>query len=247
LIGRAKDAEQATALEPNLARGQVALATFLMYHSWKWQDAETALKRVAAVEPNSADLLSSQALLAQTLGPMDEAVDLYNRAATLDPLRATSQLSLGYALYCDARYPEAQVALRKALELNPNAANVHGVLAGIYLVQNLPEDALKETEQEPLNWAKLTSEALVYHALHRPQESDIALNNLIAADQKEAAYQIAEVYAYRGEADKAFEWLDRAYQQRDPGIPGLKTDPLLRSLREDPRYDAGLAQLRLPI
>jgi eukaryotic-like serine/threonine-protein kinase len=242
-----KDAEQAIALDPSLSRGQVALANSLLYYSWSWQEAEAALKRASAVEPNSVDVLNSQAFLSQTLGRMDEAVDLYNRAAALDPLRATSQLALGVALYSDSRYQEAQDALHKALELNPKADNVHGSLAQVYLLQELPLNALQEAEQEPLDWARLTSKALAYHALHRAQESDTALNELIADHQKDAAYQIAEVYAYRGKPDKAFEWLDRAYQQRDPGIPGLKTDPLLQSLRQDPRYTALLTRLGLPI
>jgi TolB-like protein/Tfp pilus assembly protein PilF len=242
-----KDAEQAIALDPTLARGYVALATALMYNGWQWEDAEIALKKAAEVEPNSADVLTSQALLSQTLGHLDEAVELYRRAAELDPLRATSQLALGYALYCAGRYQEAQVRLQKALELNPQAANVHITLGEILLAQGHPQQALTEIEQEPLEWAKLTGEALAYHALHRPGDSDLALKKLVATDQNDAAYQIADIYAFRGETNKAFEWLDRAYLQRDPGAPGLKTDPLLNSLRQDTRYTELLKKMNLPL
>jgi TolB-like protein len=242
-----KDAEQAIALDPTLARGQVALATSILYYSWQWQDAEAALKRAAAVEPNSAEVLSTQGQLTQILGHLDESVELYRRAAALDPLRATSQLRYGYSLFTAGRYEEAQAILQKALELNPQAANVHFGLAQILLAQGLPQQALTEIEKEPLDWGKLTGEALIYHDLHRPHDSDAALNKLIETHHADAACQVAEVYAYRGESDKAFDWLTRAFLQRDPGLPGLKTDPLFKNLRADSRYTALLTQLNLPV
>jgi tetratricopeptide (TPR) repeat protein len=95
-------------------------------------------------------------------------------------------------------------------------------------------------------WEKLSGEALAYYALGRREESDKTLNKLIAMHQNDSAYQIAEVYAYRRETDKAFEWLDRAYRQRDPGTPELKIGPLMKSLRQDPRYAELLKKMRLP-
>jgi hypothetical protein len=79
---------------------------------------------------------------------------------------------------------------------------------------------------------------IAYHALGRKKESDAALSEIIAKYHEGSAYQIAEVYAFRNESDKAFEWLDRAYAQRDSGLIGTKVDPLLKSLHSDPRYAA---------
>jgi hypothetical protein len=109
-----------------------------------------------------------------------------------------------------------------------------------------PQQALAEIEKEPSEWGKLTGEVLVYHALGRKQDSDAALAKLIAKHYTEAAYQIAQVYAFRGESGKSFEWLDRAYNQRDPGLPSIKTDPLLKNLRRDSRYSQLLHKMRLP-
>jgi hypothetical protein len=91
-------------------------------------------------------------------------------------------------------------------------------------------------QQEVLEPYKLLGEALAYHAAGRHQESDSALAELIATHSQDGAYQIAEGYAYRGEIDQAFVWLDRAYQERDTALPNLKIDPLLKSLHQDPRY-----------
>ena len=105
--------------------------------------------------------------------------------------------------------------------------------------------ALEEMEKETGEWEKLSGEALAYHALGRRAESDQALKKLIATRQSDAAYQIAEAYAYRGQIDEAFAWLERAYQQRDPGTPEFKTDPLMKGLRQDPRYAKLLKKMGL--
>ncbi len=89
-------------------------------------------------------------------------------------------------------------------------------------------------------------EAMVYHTLDREQDSNAALAGLIAKNGTDAAYQIAQVYAFRAESDKSFEWLERAYKQRDGGLSGIKTDPLFKNLRHDPRYTELLKKMRLP-
>ena len=88
--------------------------------------------------------------------------------------------------------------------------------------------------------------ALAYHALGRHQESEIALEELTSKGSKDCAYQIAEVYAYRGQPDQAFYWLNRAYRQHDGALCLIKTDLLLKSLRSDPRYVRMLRTLNLP-
>ena len=180
------------------------------------------------------------------MGNLDQAIKLYEQAVALDPLRANSHLSLGYLLYVAGRYDEAQAALQKALDLNPQAAYVHVILGKILIAEGKPQQALAEIEKEPSEWGKLTGQALVYHALGREQDSNAALAELIAKHGTDSAYQIAQVYAFRGESDKSFEWLERAYKQRDAGLPEIKTDPLFKNLRHDPRYTELLKKMHLP-
>jgi tetratricopeptide (TPR) repeat protein len=153
---------------------------------------------------------------------------------------------MGYLLYVAGRYDEAQAALQKALDLNPQAAFVHLTLGKILIAKGKPQPALAEIEKEPLEWGKLTGQALAYHALGREQDSNAALADLIAKYDTNADYQIAQVYAYRGESDKSFEWLERAYKQRDAGLADIKTDPLFKNLRHDPRFTEFLKKMRLP-
>ena len=102
-------------------------------------------------------------------------------------------------------------------------------------------------EQEPAEIWRLTGQTLAYHALGRTGDSNAALSQLIADHQTNMAYQIAEVYAYRGEPDKAFQWLDRAYEQRDAGLRSLKIDPHMNRLRRDLRYRELLTEMNLPM
>jgi tetratricopeptide (TPR) repeat protein len=154
---------------------------------------------------------------------------------------------LGQLLYVAGRYDEAQAALRKALDLNPQAAFVHVTLGEILIAEGKPRQALAEIEKEPNEWGKLSGQALAYHALGRKQDSNAALAVLIAKYHTFSAYQVGQVYAYRGESDKSFEWLERAYKQRDAGMTEMSTDPLLNNLHHDPRYAELLKKMRLPV
>jgi tetratricopeptide (TPR) repeat protein len=194
----------------------------------------------------SSEVLGARSYLSRALGNLDQAVKLNDQAVDLDPLRANAHLGLGYLLYMAGRYDEAQAALQKALDLNRQAAFVHADLGEILLAEGKPQEALAEIEKEANDWQKLTDQAIAYHSLGRVQDSNVALAELVAKHRTDSAYQIAEVYAYRGESGKSFEWLERAYQQRDAGLPDIKVDPLLRALRHDPRYTELLKKMHLP-
>jgi TolB-like protein/DNA-binding winged helix-turn-helix (wHTH) protein/Flp pilus assembly protein TadD len=241
------DAERAIALDPALASAYLALARTQIYHDWDWDTANTCLTEAAALEPGSSEVLRNRSYLSRVLGNLDQAVELYEQAVALDPLRANSHVGLGYLLYMAGRYDEAQAELHKALDVNPQAAFAHANLGRILIAEGKPQQASAEIEKEPIDWEKLTDQTLVYHELGREQDSNAALSELIEKHDSDSAYQIAEAYAFRGESGKSFEWLERAYEQRDAGLPDIKVDPLLKNLRHDPRYVQLLQEMRLPI
>jgi TolB-like protein/DNA-binding winged helix-turn-helix (wHTH) protein/Tfp pilus assembly protein PilF len=240
------DAERAIALDPNSASGYLALARTQIFHDWDWDTANTHLTKAAALEPSSAEIFRIRSNLSLLSGNLDQAIKLYEQSVALDPLRSNSYLGLGNLLYQAGRYDEAQAALQKALDLNPQLPFAHADLGRILIAEGRPQQALAEVEKEPNDGEKLTDQALVYHALGREQDSHAVLVELIAKHDTDWAYQIAEVYAFRGESDKAFEWLERAYKQRDPGLTQIKNDPLLKILRHDPRYTDLLKKMYLP-
>jgi TolB-like protein/DNA-binding winged helix-turn-helix (wHTH) protein/Tfp pilus assembly protein PilF len=208
------DAERAIALDPTLASAYLALAKTQINCDWDWDAANTSITKAAALEPGSVEVLRIRSYRSRILGDLDQAIKLYEQVVALDPLSANSYSRLGYLLYVAGRYDEAQAALQKALDLNPQAPYVHLTMDKILIAEGKPQQALVEIETEPSEWAKLTGQALAYHALGREQDSNTALAGLIAKYRTYAAYQIAQVYAYRGESDKSFEWLEHAYEQR---------------------------------
>ena len=243
--GKAReDALQAIALDPRLAAGYSALGSIQVSYDWDWEGAEASLKKAEDLEPGGAYVLRYRTLLYEALGRLDEAIETYKQAVAVDLLRARSHTVLGELLYSAGRYQEADAALESALQLNSHKEHDHVIRGQILLAQGKPQEALAEMEQDPGEFWKPMGEALAYQALGRIRESEAALKRLISTG---AAYQIAEVYGYRGDSDKAFEWLDRAFQQRDGGLLSFKSDPLMASLRRDHRYAELLKKMRLPV
>jgi TolB-like protein len=240
-----EDAEQAIALDPRSAAGYLALAAVRLIYDYDWEGAEAALNKAAALEPGSVELLFFRAYLADVWGHLDEAIELRKRTVALDPLCSFCYVLLGGDLSVAGQYDEANRMLQKALDLNPQQGWVHFVRGQILLARGHPQEALVEMQRETSDWLKLTGEALAYHALGRQQASEAALRELITRHGNDSAYQIAQVYAYRGETGKALEWLDRAYQQHDAGLMGLKTDPMLKSLHQNPGYIQLLKTMKL--
>jgi serine/threonine-protein kinase len=184
-------------------------------------------------------------MVAQTRGRLDEAIDSFHRCLEQDPLNSRAYGSLGLACRAAGRIPEALDAYRKALDLSPQRITAH-FMRGLLLAQlGRDEDALAELQLEPAHWARLCGLAVAHHAAGRRAESDRALAELTAAYGADAAYQIAAAHAARGERETAFEWLERAYAQHDPGLPQLMNEPLFTPFRADPRFAALAARLGL--
>jgi tetratricopeptide (TPR) repeat protein len=240
-------AEKALTLDPNLAEAHAALGRIRLFHDWDWSGADAASKRALELEPGNAMVVRVAAILAATLGRFDEAVHLSRRAIELDPLSLSSHISLGFSALRAGRLNEAEGVFRRAIEFNPGYPSAHLQLGRVYLMQSKPETALQEMEREKEPLWRRFGLALTYHGLGRKKQADGALNDFLEEDKDRAAFQIAEVYAFRGEADKAFEWLERAYAQRDAGLVGMKGDPLLKKIESDPRYRVFMNKIRLPL
>ncbi|MBZ5629594.1 MAG: tetratricopeptide repeat protein [Acidobacteriia bacterium] len=240
-------AERALALDPKLPEGHAYLGAIQRGHDWDWAGADASFRRAMALAPGNATVIQRAAELAGTLGRFDEALDLDRRAIELDPLSARTYSDFAAIAYYAGRLEDAIAASNKLLELNPQFPGAHFGLGAVYLAQGHPHQALTEMEREAEPPMRLEGLALAYHALGQNRESDAALAEFIAKHHSSWTFQIAEVYAFRGEADRAFEWLERAYAQRDIGCTYIKGDPLLKNLEHDPRYAAFLKKMRLPV
>jgi tetratricopeptide (TPR) repeat protein len=216
-------------------------------YDWDLIGADESYKRALELDPTNATVISGAATLSRALGRFDDSVTLLRRAIELDPISALLHYNLGlYAGYA-GHLDESQTALEKCIELNPKFPLVYQSLGLVLLYKGNQDSALIQIMKEPEPDWQAQGLAVLYHALGRKKDSDIQLSKLIDGYQNESAFQIAEVYGYRGETDKAFEWLERAYNQRDSGLIAINGDPLLRNIEKDPRYAVLLEKLKLPL
>ena len=237
--------ERALALNSKLAAAHAQMARIKRQIHFDWAGADTSSQRALALEPGNPENLRSAASSAALLGRLDEALQLSRRAIDLDPLNAESWESVGENAFFIGRLDEAVADSKKALELNPDVWPGPIQLSKIYIMQGRQQDALPEIALIRQATVRAYLYPIAYYALGRKKESDTALSTLIAK-YPESAYGIAQVYASRNQSDEAFEWLDRAYAQRNSGLISTKVNPLLKSLHKDPRFAAFLKKLNLP-
>jgi tetratricopeptide (TPR) repeat protein len=243
------DAEHAITLAPDRADGYFARGYLRTLWLWNWEGAGADLRKALALDPNNADILEGYAVHLESEGDLPAALSAINRAMGVDPLRASVQTTRGLLLVAMRDLPGARAANQRLLEIHPGSARAYAELTIVELLAGRPDQALvyaqKPTEDVSGGWPDI-AKALVQHTLGHDEVSRQALDRVIAGGGRFAAFQIAEIYAWRGEKDQAFAWLDRAYAQRDGGLTRVKSDPLLASLRTDPRYRAFLDKMRLP-
>ena len=240
------DAEKAVAIAPSLAEARAALGWVRFFIDWKFVEGITELKRakeLSPANPTANDLLARAILY---LGRLDEAERQARHAVELDPLSAIAQGNLARVLFFAGKLDEADAAARKGAELQPASASSHRWQTVITAQRGDGETALREAQLEPDEGYRRFELALAQYVRGDRAAADAALADLIANGRDNLAYQIAEVYAVRGEKDKAFEWLQISFDNHDTGTLTLLVDPLLRGLRDDPRYKTFLAKLGLP-
>ena len=237
-------AQRALALEPDLAAGHWAMGAVHMYYDWDWIAAESSIRRALRLAPEDGRLSVGAATLLHNLGHRSEAEALVRQALLLDPLNVDAHLAYSRLLAMGERLSEAESACRTAIELGPQRALVHYCLSDILLRQGRIDDALGEARREVHAAFGLQAVALAQLARGREPAAGSALRQLMRKHADVAAYQIAQVYAKKGDPDRAFAWLERARAQHDAGLPSMQIDPLLRGLHGDPRWKRLLTAMR---
>jgi TolB-like protein len=240
------DAEKAVEVGPNLAEAHAALGWVRFFSEWKFSEGLAELRRaneLAPANPTANDLLARVLVY---VGQIQEAEKLARQAVELDPLTVVARGNLARILLAEGKLDEADAQARKAAELQPTGAGSHRWQVLVAIQRGDSETALREAQLEPNEAYRRFELALAHYARGDRPAADAALSEMIGRDRNLLAYQIAEVYAWRGETDKAFEWLQISFDNHDTGTLSLPIDPLMRGLHDDPRYKNLLAKLGLP-
>ncbi len=224
------------ALEPDLVEGHLALGTLQMFHDWDWAGARASLGRALELAPGKPEALRDFGLLLYLLGRFEDAYAHGRRAVDLDPLNATGHLYLSSSQLALGKLKEAEATCRMALEISPDGFGFRYWLAMALDAQGRRPEAVAEVLLDKTNWSRLTCLACLHHREGNGAESAAALAELKQSCAGDAAFQIAQVHAVRGESDEAFAWLERAFDQRDAGVSLVKSCPWFDNVHGDPRW-----------
>ena len=241
-----RSADIAIRLAPALPDGYVARAIDRMTFNHDWRGAEADIDKALALDAGDATVQFAQARLMVSLGRLPEAIAAARKSTQLDPLSPRAWADLGRYLNADHQLQAGREAIQRALEISPESKYASFHLGETALLEDKPQDALRAFAGSIDSGYGLAGIAMARHSLGQDKESLEAMRQQIARFAQSGAYQIAEAYAWRGEKDEAFHWLDRAYAQRDGGLAFIKCDPLMANLPGDPRCGALLKKLGLP-
>ena len=232
-------------LETEFGEAHVALA-YVSLATLDFSQANREYERALALAPGNALVLSRSVVLLAYMGHFDEAIAAARRSVVLDPLDPDCYDVLGVALDAARRYTEAAKAYTEEISLYPDYKLTYGRRGLAFYEAGDLGSARASCEIQPDNYSSQVCLAVVYDKLGRHADAQAELAKLDASLGDSAAYQHAEIYARWGNRAKALEWLNTAMRLRDPGLVGVKTDPLMDPLRQEPRFQAIERELKFP-
>jgi TolB-like protein/tRNA A-37 threonylcarbamoyl transferase component Bud32/Flp pilus assembly protein TadD len=225
---------KALATNPNDALALSLLGWMAMNYDGDFAAAAKHFERALALEPRNVSVIGNVAMFVQNLGRLDEAIAGMQYQGAHDPANPRVPFNLASTYYYAGQYDSAVAASRTVLTMSPARTGIHATMALALLAKGDAVGALAAAQAEPSEGSRLPALAIVHHAQGRAAESDAALATLVAKDGKDDPYIVAAVLAYRGEADKAFVWLERA--QAKGSLAYIAVDPAFANLRRDPRW-----------
>ena len=199
------------------------------------QAANRYLERAVASSPNNPRVQGVLAMRAAFRGDREDAIRIMEEQRAADPLSMNTHYILGGAYSAAGRPEEAELSLRRAIQLSPGGSGVHFYLAMLLLGKGDIDAALKEVELETRIGYQHTGRALIYQTLGDAERATEELDELIALGDR-WTYQIAAVHAYLNEPDEAIYWLERAVDRADTSLSIISGDPFMDNIRDDPRF-----------
>jgi TolB-like protein/Tfp pilus assembly protein PilF len=236
-------ANKALAIDPNFAPAYAELGRIAMYYDGDLATAARHYQHALALEPADTGIIRSAAILLAGLGRLDTAIALEEYLVARDPVSPTSHFNVGYHYLSAGRLDEAIASYRSALRLSPGYDGAQGQIGVASLVKGDPAAALTAMQKESFEVVRTIGLPMAWHALGEKAKSDEGLAELIRKHGKDAPYNIAYVLAFRGEADRAFEWLDKAVAYNDPGLYEVVGEPLFANIHGDPRWEPFLRKI----
>ncbi len=208
--------------------------------------ANANLEKALTLGRENIEVIRAASNNASQLGKKELAITLQLKAIELDPLNYGAQANLALWYFFNKQYDKAAVYMQTYLLHYPNAANARSTYAVILLGQGDTAQALLEVEKEPDAYWKLYSKCMVVYAMGKKVEADALLKQLVKDWGDLAWPNIASVYAFRGEKEEAFKWLNLAFDNKDGSLLEILNYPEMENLWGDPRWNKFINKLGLP-
>jgi TolB-like protein/Flp pilus assembly protein TadD len=243
---------KALEIDNMLGEAHGALASYDLAYDYNWAEAEREVLRAIELNPNDASAHTEYGTYFQALGRFDEAYDQRKKARDIEILSPLVVANVGYPLYYAGRYDEAIQHYQKALDLDPNFAWGYLWIGQAYLEKGNNDEGLKNIQRSldmsEGNIRMLATLGYAYAKIGKRAEAERIIGQLRERSKERyiSPYFIATIYAGLDEKDQAFEWLEKAFEERHPYLVLMGVEPVFRNLRSDPRFQDLKKRVGLP-
>jgi tetratricopeptide (TPR) repeat protein len=245
-------AEKSLEMDDTLVETRTSLAAVREFYDWDWLAAEREYKRAIECNPSYAPVHHRYAEYLSYMGRHEESISEVKRAQELDPLSLVINTVVGEVYYFARQYDQAIETAQRGIEMDPSFVVAHFFLAFPYLQKAMHNEAIEEARKAiylsgegiPLFVAQLGA---IYSHSGKRKEAEKVLDQLheLSKQRYVSPFYIAVIYVGLGQKDQAFEWLEKAYEEHDHALEALKVDPMLDSVRSDPRFIALMEKMGL--
>jgi adenylate cyclase len=238
-----KAVEKALELDPNFADAYASLAS-LQNRNWNFNESTKNLNKALELQPKNAVIIGTAALM--TYGDIEKSVSLLKTAIKLDPLVYLNYYNLGFAYYRMNRLDEAMESFNTFSMYYPNTQIVHYMKGKVLLAQGNMDEALMEFKKETHEFFSLYGMNFIRFAIGGEKETDIIFKEFLEKFSKSDPANTADLYAFRGNYDASFLWLNRALEIKDPVLIEALSYPAFKTMYSDPRWKLFINKLGLP-
>jgi adenylate cyclase len=231
-----KAAMQALIIDPDYAPAHARLGWIEMVHDNDLAASARHFEHALALDPANDMIIGNAAMLLLYLGRFDQAIALQQHTTARDPVNPANHGNLGFSYLRAGRWDDSIAANRTALGLSPGYLGAHYGIGTALLMKGDARAALAEFAKDQDEEYRVKGAAVALYTLGRQQESSVKLTELIENWGKLWPSEVAHVYAWMGDADAAFEWLDKAVEQKEQGLPDQLVQPFCNPIHADPRW-----------
>ena len=236
-------AENALAIDPAYADALLDLGWIAIRFDNDLAAAAGYFERALQIDPTDTTILHGAATLLHYLGRVDQAIELKQYALARDPVDPVSHYNLGSSHLSAGRWDEAIASYRSVLRLSPGYIGAHGLIGFALVFKDDAEAALAEFEMEEDPEYRVKGQALAYQLLGQTDRFEASLRELIERWGEQWPSEVAHVYAFTGNADAAFEWLERAIEAKEEGLTEQYLWPFYQPIHGDPRWASFLERV----